>query len=65
MYGLTLRMNVMEVSHELFFCRGNVIDMQGPMKEKNFDFIVDLIDMYIDLVESTQQIFGGDKNATN
>lgn len=41
----------MEVNHELFFCRGNVIDMQGPMKERNFDFIVDLIDMYIDLVE--------------
>lgn len=38
--------------HELFFYRGNVMDMQGyPMKEKNFNFIVDLIDMYIDLVE--------------
>ena len=65
MYGLTQRTNVMEVDHELFFCRGNVIDMHGPMKEKNFDFIVDLIDMYIDLVESTQQIFGGTKNGTN
>lgn len=41
----------MEVNHELFFCRGHVIDMQGTMKEKHFDFIVDLIDMYIDLVE--------------
>lgn len=48
----------MEVDYELFFYRGNVIDMQGPMKEINFDFIVDLIDMYIELVESTQQIFG-------
>lgn len=38
--------------HELFFYRGNVIDMQGYlMKEKNFNFIVDLIDLYIDLVE--------------
>ena len=43
---------MIETSNELFFCRGNVIDMQGyPMKEKNFDFIVDLIDLYIDLVE--------------
>ena len=44
--------NMVENSNELFFYRGNVIDMQGyPMKEKNFNFIVDLIDMYIDLVE--------------
>lgn len=41
-----------EQSNELFFCRGNVMNMQGyPMKEKNFNFIVDLIDLYIDLIE--------------
>ena len=45
-------MSLLEQPHELFFCRGNVVDMQGyPMKEKNFDFIVDLIDLYIDLIE--------------
>lgn len=46
-------MCLLEQPHELFFYRGNVMDMQGyPMKEKNFNFIVDLIDMYIDLVEA-------------
>jgi len=45
-------MSLFEQPHELFFYRGNVMDMQGyPMKEKNFNFIVDLIDLYIDLVE--------------
>ncbi len=43
----------MEVDHELFLCHENVIDMHGPMKDINFDFIVDLINMYIELVEST------------
>ena len=44
-------MSLFKQPHELFFYRGNVMDMQGPMKEKNFNFIVDLIDLYIDLVE--------------
>lgn len=45
-------MNAMEVDHELFFYRGNIIDMQGsPMKLSNFELIVDLIDLYIELVE--------------
>lgn len=52
MCGLKQRTNVMEVDRESFFYRGNVIDMQGsPMKLSNFELIVDLIDLYIELVE--------------
>lgn len=51
-HGCESNINFGKQSHELFFYRGNVLDMQGyPMKEKNFNFIVDLIDLYIDLVE--------------
>lgn len=39
----------------LFFYGGEVIDMQGPISMKNFDFILDLIDKYIDLVESVDK----------
>lgn len=35
-----------------FFYGEQVVCMQGPMKIKNFDFILDLIDEYIELVES-------------
>lgn len=49
-------MSLLNQPHELFFYRGNVMDMQGyPMKESNFNFIVDLIDLYIDLVEEVSE----------
>lgn len=37
-----------------FFYRGRVMCMQGNMKLENFDFIVDLIDEYIDLKEAVE-----------
>lgn len=37
----------------VFFYGGQVICMQGKIKIENLDFILDLIDEYIELVEIT------------
>ena len=41
------------------FYRGDIICMQGKMKIKNFDKIIDLIELYIELVE---EIYKKDEN---
>lgn len=47
--------------NEVTFYGGHIICMQGPIKAENLDFILDLIDEYIELTE--RQDMRGDKYA--
>ena len=38
--------------NEITFYGGHIICLQGSIKAENLDFILDLIDEYIDLVET-------------
>ena len=48
------------MTNEVVFYGGHIICMQGSIKTENLDFILDLLDEYIELVE--MQDMGGDSN---
>ena len=47
------------MTNEVAFYGGHIICMQGSIKAKNLDFILDLLDGYIELTE--RQDMGGEK----